>query len=526
MTIASLPLSEDYWNSLTINKNDIEFINNYLFENELPLSAKELVPLIIEERINLENLLAIKKQKDMGRIYFPGEKFKVGEILIFKQLDWKEGKVKEIRKGVNPNIGEFQVILVEFEGPTFHEFASGLLNHKLNQSQVEASTDNNDGIDGILNTYGSTIETKLMSSLVNEGGLVRIAGKWFTKALLIDISQGHLNLAEAVLDEANGLPLSTASILDKVEISGNINKNLLEFSMNFALQEDARFDEIGPAGEVLWCLERLEPENVRKIPEQLRYKPLEFDESVLTDQMKALELELDDELSDIHEVEPNLSGSITVSLTYPHWRAGTLPVSNRVKPLIPFAYESERIRFTLIDQKTNEEIPAWVVRKNKYIFGLKEFFNKNGLIPGSMITIHKSSNPGKVFIEARIRRPTKEWVRTVLVGRDGGIVFAMLKQNITTDYNERMVIAVPDVENLDIAREKFAKSKISFEDGVLMIMRDLTRLNLQGHIHAQELYSAMNVVMRCPPAPLLSLLSTGDKFTHVGDLHFRMDETI
>jgi hypothetical protein len=526
MTIASLPLSEDYWKSFTISKIDIEFINNYLFENEVPLSAKDLVPLIISERIHQEKLLALKKQKDLGKVYLPGEKFQLGERLVFKQFDWKEGKVTEIRPGVNPNIGEFQVITVEFEGAEPRLFAGGLPDHKLTQLQMEDSTFGNSGIEGILNTYGFNIETKLISALANEGGLVRIAGKWFTKALLIDISQGHLNLAEAVLDEANGTPLSTTSILDKVEISGNINKNLLEFSMNFALQEDDRFDEIGPAGEVLWCLERLEPEGVRKIPEQLRYKPLEYDESVLTDQMRSLEVELDDELSDFEGLEPNLSESTTISLTFPHWRAGTFPVSNKVKPLIPFAYESERIRFTLVDQKTKDEIPAWVVRKNKYIYGLKDYFEKNGLIPGSMITIRKSSIPGKVLIEAKIRRPTKEWVRTVLVGRDGGIVFAMLKQNISTDYNERMVIAVPDVENLDIAREKFAKSKTSFEDGVSTIMRGLTRLNLQGHIHAQELYSAINVVMRCPPAPLLSLLNSADKFKHVGDLHFRIEEAV
>jgi len=526
MTIASLNLPEDYWESFTVGKNDIDFINNYLFENEIPLTAKELVPLLVEERIKQEELLVLKKQKDRGKIYLPADKFQINQRLVFPKLNWQEGKVSNIRKGVNPKIGEFEVIGVDFDGSQTLQFAGCLSNHKLNKSIVVDENVNDSDLEKILLEFGSGIEIKLVQVLIEEDALVRIAGRWFTKSLLIDISVGHLNLAEAVLDEANGKPLSTSVILENVEIPGNINRNLIEFSMNYALQEDRRFDEIGPAGEVLWCLERLEPESVRKIPAQLSYAPIEYDKSVLTDQMLALELELDDELSDLEPTEPINADSTTISLTYPHWRAGTLPVSNRIRPLIPFAYESERIRFTLIDQKNNNELPAWVVRKSRYVYGLKEYFEKNGLIPGSLISIRKGKKPGIVMIEAKTRRPTKEWVRTVLVGRDGGIVFAMLKQNITADYNERMIIAVPDIDNLDTAREQFGKSKKSFEEGVSLIMRDLTKLNLQGHIHAQELYSAVNVVMRCPPAPLLSLLTTRDIFTHVGDLHFRLEETI
>lgn len=526
MTIASIFLPDDYWKVFNVKKNDIDFINNYLFENETPLTAKELIPLVIEERINQEKLLLQKKQKDRGKIYTPGEKFKVGDNLVFQKLDWQEGKVKDIRSAINPNIGDFDVISVEFENHQVRQFAGGLLDHQLNKS-LDTSEDKDETVkESIFQTYGQTLVEKLEKSLISDEGLVRIAGRWFTKSLLIDISLGHLNLAEAVLDEANGQPLSTSDILEKVDIPGNFNRNLLEFSMNYALQEDKRFDEIGPAGDVLWCLERLEPENVRKIPAQLTYTPIEYDRLALTDQMLSLETELDDELSDLETSDANLSESTTFSLTFPHWRAGTLPVSNKIKPHIPFAYESERIRFTLFDQKNNEEIPAWVVRKNKYVYGLKEYFEKNGLIPGSLLTIRKSKKPGMVMIEPKIRRPTKEWVRTVLVGRDGGIVFAMLKQNINADYNERMIIAVPDVENLDAARAQYAKSKKPFEEVVSTIMRDLTKLNLQGHIHAQELYSAINIVMRCPPGPLLSLLSTRDIFTHVGDLHFRLEDPI
>ena len=142
------------------------------------------------------------------------------------------------------------------------------------------------------------LKNKLEEALLIDKGLVRIAGRWFPKSLLIDINVGHLNLAEAVLDEAGGKPLTTSALMKHMEMPDGINNNLLEFSLNFALQEDPRFDEVGPAGQVLWCLERLEPEGVRKIPVELRYVSSDDVSSELSEDMLALEINLDDELSD------------------------------------------------------------------------------------------------------------------------------------------------------------------------------------------------------------------------------------
>ena len=56
-------------------------------------------------------------------------------------------------------------------------------------------------------------------------------------------------------------------------------------------------------------------------------------------------------------------------------------------------------------------------------------------------------------------------------------------------------------------------------------MRELTKLNPQGHVHAQELYAAVNILRRVPFAPLMALLaSRPGEFVHVGDLHYRLGE--
>ena len=42
--------------------------------------------------------------------------------------------------------------------------------------------------------------SKLEAGLEFNPDFVKIAGRWFPRALLIDVNTGHLNLAEAILD--------------------------------------------------------------------------------------------------------------------------------------------------------------------------------------------------------------------------------------------------------------------------------------------------------------------------------------
>ncbi|MGB9641424.1 MAG: hypothetical protein ACPL4H_10970, partial [Anaerolineales bacterium] len=242
-----------------------------------------------------------------------------------------------------------------------------------------------------------------------------------------------------------------------------------------------------------------------------------------TPEMLLLEKQLNDELSPLPEKLPQLD-EVQLSLIYPHWRTGTLPLSAQTRPLFPTAYETPRIRFTVIDGETGDRFPAWVVRPKGYVYGLKEWYEKRGLIPGSIITIQRGKKNGEVIIKREARRPGREWVRTVLVGSDGGIVFAMLKQNINAVFDERMAIAIPDVEGVDLAWEKSIKEHIPFEKVVVNAVKELAKLNPQGHVHASELYAAVNVMRRCPPGPILELLVSRPWFVHVGDLHFRYND--
>jgi len=521
--MASEPLiTTESWADIQITKQDVEFLHNYLFEHESPLTTRELVNVLIHERKRMERAAAQMEQQARGKAFLPKDSHQAGEDLVFPALAWRHGKIVNIRAGVNPDIGAFNVLTVEMEDGSERLFASSLPHHPLNDKPITIEDDDFDP-DFILTSFGSEIDKKIEAEFNADDQLIRIAGKWFPRALLVDVNVGNLNLAEAVLDMSGGEPLPTSALLKDLALPEGVNPKLAEFSLNLALQEDGRFDEVGPAGEVLWCLKRLEPDEVRNAPMHLRFERIEHDRSVLDAQMLALEAQLDDELSEGQARSDAQWKEVTISLIYPHLRAGTLPVSNRVSSFFPTAYESPRVRFTLVDGKTRQRMPAWVVREHGYIFGLREWYKANELFPGSLVRIRRGDNPGEVIIEAKTYRATKDWIRTVIVGADGGMVFAMLKQSISAEFNDRMAFAIPSYEAVDQLWLK--DKKRPFDKMVADLIREISKLTPQGHVHAQELYSAVNIVQRTPPAPLFALLASRPEFVHVGDLYFRLRES-
>lgn len=525
MPIPTLSIRSDYWDDFEITQSDLEFLYNNLIELETPQTPQELIRALISERIKKEVETLKSQQTSGGTVYLPKNSYQEGQLISFPALEWKTGTVKSIRKANNPEYPPFEVLEVQLSGGEQKLFAAGLENHKLNQPVDIKLDDPLLDESNILKQYGDLLLARLTDYLEKNPDIVRIAGKWFPRALLVDVNIGHLNLAEAVLEMAEGGPLSTHAILEQIELPTDVNIKLTEFSLNLALQEDGRFDEVGPAGEVLWFLRRLEPEWVQNPPPFLKYYSFDFDHEKIAGLRSELQKDVIDELETDYPLKED-QDHLSISLIFPHWRSGTLPLSNRISKMLPTAYESPRVRFTFIDRDSKQKISAWVVRASRYVFGLRDWYQSQSLIPGSLINIQRSKNPGEAIIWAEKRRPTREWIRTVLVGADGGIVFAMLKQMVVAAYDERMAVAVPDLNALDSLWETPHKQRSALEQAIHKMMVDLSKLSPQSHVHALELYAAVNLIRRCPPETILSILTEQPWAKHLGDLYFKPEESL
>ena len=525
MVISPLSLKKDYWTTFSIEDRDIEFLYNYLLEVEKPQTSQELVRALVDERIRREKEALEKQQLSGGTIYMPKDQYQVGQTLQFPALNWQSGKVVGVRAGQNPELPPFNVMQVEFDSGEKREFATGLENHVLNQPISINAQDPLLDAGYVLKTYGESLNAKLTDALESNPDLVRIAYTWFPRALLVDINIGHLNLAEAVLDMMGGGPLPTRVLMEQIDLPTDVDANLNEFSLNLAMQEDKRFDEVGPAGEVLWYLHRLEPEPVRETPSYLRFSGIFEAGEDIQEMLRQFEPQVIDELEpDLNPPSGEAIDEAVVSLIYPHWRAGTLPLAGNLTSLFPTAYESPRIQFTFVDGNTGEKFGGWVVRPGHYVYGLRDWYLSQGLITGSLIHIQRGKNPDEVIVRADKKRASREWIRTAIIGSDGGVVFSMLKHNITAAVDERMAIAISDSEMLDQVWERSNRQRTPLNQTVRLVMTELAKLSTQGSVHTEELYAGVNILRRCPPGPILNALMESSWAINLGNLYFRLNE--
>lgn len=507
--------SSTYWADYAITSEDLQYLSTLLVEDELPRSTEELSKALVLHQARQEEAL-IERALSEGTPYRPKRAYEVGERVVFPAIDFRAGEVVDIRPGQNPEYDAFKVIRVEFDEGEEREFAAEFEDgHPLNEKGVGvAEADDLQSADELASLYGPELEDGLETKLEAEPEFVRLAERWFRKDLLVEVHEGHLNLAEAVLDVAGGGPMSTEALLGDVELPEEISPQLRIFSLNYALQQDKRFDEVGPAGEVLWYLKRLEPEAILSTPIYLQYEPLAYEPPLLTSEMRSLEQSLGDEWSDL-ESPQQISEPVGGVLIYPHWRSGSLPLSGRLSQVFPSA-RTERIRLTLIDGDTNEEMPGWVVREERYVYGLRDWYQDNGIPVGAHLEISSGEDPGQIVLRPRNRRSRREWVR-VASSHQGKLVFEMHKEEISCDYDELMVIATDDLEGLEKLWKRTRKKDPSFAEVVGDVFPELVKLSPQGNVHAATLYSAVNVVMRTPPGPMLEVLVTSDKYAPVGD---------
>ena len=523
---ASAPAPEIYWAEFDVTERDIEFIDNLLLEREVPLTIDAMSHALVEHRLELQRIELESRPNGEIEAYLPSEAYKVGDSLRFPIMDDQIGIVKGVREAENPDLSSFDAIEVSFkESGELMEFAARFEEHALNSLSIEGEAlDSDITTESVIKGYGPSIEDKIEARLQESPETVRIAGRWFHSGLLADIDEGHLNLAEAVLDVAEGGPLPTQSMADHMELPPDLDPLLTEFSVDFALQEDDRFDEVGPAGKVLWYLKRLEPDEVLQVPKRLAYSPKAYARDQLSEELLDLERSLDDELSEIEPASLADVDSVTLPLLFPHRHAGTLPLSANLQALFPTAYEAPRIRFILVDGTTGEKFPGWVVREERYVFGLKDWYRSNQVPAGGLIKIMPSEAEGEVILQALEPRQRNDWIRTVTIDEGGHIGFTMLKHAVGTAYDERMIVGQIDEEVLIEAWETGDQRRLPPDRLTLQVFRELARLNPQATVHATSLYSAVNVIRRLPPGPIFAELATRAHFESVGDYYWKLNE--
>ena len=352
------------WSSVTIDNNDLDLIYNRLLEMETPMTPMQLAETLIESRIKAFQKTNNNESESNDLYYRPEKHYQVGDKIEFPLENGAIGVVESVRDGVNPSIEKFSVITVVFNNGDKKDFAADLASHKLNSFDYDSPDEKYLDCKYVSRKFGRLIAKKIAAVLAENDDLVRIGNFWFPQALLTDVNPGYLNLAEAVLEMAEGQPLHTEEILEQLEYPVDSNPELTIFSFNYAMQNDDRFGEVGPANVVLWTLKEMQPEDVRKTPITLKFNE-DLNTYGTNEKLNVNFPDIQDELEDEQLVEPvEASETVRITLSYPHWKAGTIPLVGSLQSIFPTANETDNVVFTFRDKKTGETFCGWVDRKS------------------------------------------------------------------------------------------------------------------------------------------------------------------
>lgn len=510
----------EYWGpNFALTDSDIEQIYNHLLEVEHPLTSDEISQVIIAYRVALE-VQHVERLLSGRTIYQPQNSYTVGEQLVFPTLTFAQGEVTSIREGYNPQYGSFNVIQVDIGG-TVREFASDFQNETfLNQNNVELVTSVEDvDVETLILQYGRHVSDAVTAALSDREEFVRLGREWFVKALLAEVNIGHLHLAEAVLEMSGGGPLPPDEILPHLDMDPSLDVSVQRFSLNYGLLKDERFDDVAPVGEVSWFLRRLEPADVLEIPGRLLFASIPHDRALLSPQLLSLERELDDEWSDL---EPDM-GVETANFTvlFPHRWAGTMPLSSQVRSLLPPGH-SKRQRILFVDEFTNEEIVGWVVKDGRYIFGLRDWYEKNGIPIGGFVRVQAGAKPGELILGYDRRRAQREWVR-LATAVDNRIHFALMKRSVACGFDDLLIVGTDVTAAIDALWRRAETNRRTVASLLAELFGSLAELTPQNTVHAKTLYSAINMLRRVPPGPLFAELVRHPAFVSVGDHYWQFD---
>lgn len=514
-----------FWqDEFALTDEDVQLIEELFLDEHRPLSLSELARSLIEQYYGREESL-VRRQLARGRVYRPNASFEVGEQLVFPHMDFALGTVVGEREGNNPEYGEFSVIAVEFEDDgdghagEKREFAAGLQEpHKLSFSgEADAAALLNVSAEDLVDRYRDTVERRLATFLSSDPDFVEFRARWLPKGMAPDIHVGLLNIAEAMLVMGEAA-LPPDQLLSELDLPKEIPSEIKVFALNCQVSRDERFLDVGDEDQVLWALRRWLPEAAVTPPAHLRYEAVSYDRTVLDVTHLQIEREVDDEASRL--VAPPTAAAareITLILTYPHWRYGTLPLTQRTRPFFPKGVPGQRTQVTFVDRVGGTEFAGWVVQEHDYVFGLDEWYATNEVPAGAYLKLQRTDDPATVALDLIPRRMQREWTRMVTSDADGGLAFSMQKRPIACEYDELCLIDEPDRQVGDALRAREQELERPLREIVRDVYLELAKLNPSVTVHGKTLYTAVNVLRRCPPGLVFATLFGVRGFITTGD---------
>lgn len=403
-----------YWQNFGLADGELEYLSELLIGEESPLTVDGLGVRLMEKRVRGEEA-AWEDRKAKGLLYQPQETYAEGDQLVLSAFGDTVGTVVGVRAGrnpQNPEHGSFDVIQVQIEGEQgSREFASNLSSpHALNiiamDEDQDLTLDDTAALSQELHArYRHHVTPVLLQKLDESPEFVSFGEEWFLQGFLLPIRQGHLNLAEAVLDLADGFA-TVEEMLQVLELSKESSKAVQAFSLNHTLltEEQGSFKFAGTKGRTEWCLPRV-----------AETKALRFEKGpkdIFTDHVLHEVVQVADIDTDAGESNGGDDRWSHV-LTFYDWYWGHLPYDKGASELFacPLFLDQRCVRLQFVFPDSDEVIPVLLHYPGERELGwlgsgeLRKFFETKELVPGATILVESTDSSHSEHIYRFSYRP-------------------------------------------------------------------------------------------------------------------------
>ncbi len=517
--------SENYWSQFQVQDKDIERVYAYLLERGEAAPTSDLARVVIAARAHEEQERR-NRLNSTAQLYQPKNTYAVGQRLIFSALYDAEATVTAVRPSDNARLATFQVVQATFGDGRVREFASAYDSpHPLNEVKAIATGAADESPDEIQARFGSSIERTLAVRLQSDKELVEQDNKWILRDALTKIDEFALNIIEAAIEQNNTSmnTIELAQVLKNdagmdLDLEGTKRETTL-FSLDYALARDERFIDAGPRSETRWFLNRLVPSEVLATPRVLLFAKGAAAGGSLPPELETILAEIEDDTPD-ETPGQDAATPVSLILTYPHRRAGSLPYTQGIRAIFPNA--DKPMLVTLVDEY-RVRIPVWVVPEDNYIYGLKAWYDKNKMNPGALLEIVPGPDSRTASLRYQPRREGKSlWVKTAKV-ENMHLTFGKKPSPVAFKYDEEMLIVADDQAGLD----KLTASNYGDRPLELLLMDvfpELIKLGGGSSIHAKALYSAVNFARRAGARAVFTSLVNGDAFSFTSGGYFVLQQ--
>jgi hypothetical protein len=160
------------------------------------------------------------------------------------------------------------------------------------------------------------------------------------------------------------------------------------------------------------------------------------------------------------------------------------------------------------------------------VYGLAPLYEKYRLPIGAKVTARQGATPDRIEIDAHVHKARTEWVPVFRLQGDAPH-FETIRRPIEADYDQLMLIGVDQLAELDQLVKQAQTGKKSLTAILKMLLPSLGKLTPQGAAHLKTIYTAVNLLRRCPPGPIFATLEANPDFTSIGGEYWKLfDDTV